>query len=105
VSWVCNPVALASCPQSAGTGGIDQLVDLAVGGALHYTMNATVTAAAGATVLNTASISVPAGFLDIETIDNTVSDNDPVVPDVILDDDFEGGSRVSVMLPAGATRD
>jgi hypothetical protein len=98
-SWTCTPIAFASCPTASANGAIQQLLDLAPGGALRFVLTATVAAPTGSMINNTASISVPAGFIDLDTLDNTAVDNDPVVPELILSDDFEGGSQISVILP------
>lgn len=98
-SWTCTPIAFASCPTASANGAIQQLLDLAAGGALRFVLTATVAAPTGSMINNTASISVPAGFIDLDTLDNTAVDNDPVVPELILSDDFEGGSQISVILP------
>ncbi len=98
-SWTCTPIAFASCPSASGNSGIQQLLDLAAGGALRFVLTATVAAPTGSMINTTASISVPAGFIDLDTLDNTAVDNDPVVPELILSDDFEAGSQISVILP------
>jgi hypothetical protein len=88
----------ATCPAPSGTGGIDQLVDLPVGGVLRYAFTARVTAALGATVTNTVTISPPAGVLETDGADNTASDMNMVVPDGLFSNGFETPSR-SISVP------
>ena len=87
--WTCAPVQGASCPSASGSGGIDQLVDLPVNAVLRYVLSATVSAALGETVTNTATIRVPDGTVEADPSDNSSSDSNAVVSDGILADGFE----------------
>ncbi len=98
-TWTCTALSLASCPAASGSGAIDQLVNLPNTGAVRYTFSATVSAAVGATITSTASIAAPVGIVELDTSDNVATDNDPVVGDLIISDGFEGGSKISVLLP------
>lgn len=89
VLWSCTPVQGATCPATAGTGAIDQLVNLPVAGVLRYVFSARVTAAIGTSITNTASVETPTDLVDLEPADNTASDTDVVVPDPIHRDGFE----------------
>jgi hypothetical protein len=104
-TWTCTPVALATCPQASGTGGIDQLVDLPSGGALRYRLAGTVTAAIGATVAATATVTAPAGVVDPDLNDNTATDNDAVVDEFLFDDGFEDPARIGIAVPGALSRD
>jgi hypothetical protein len=104
-TWTCAPVALATCPAAAGTGGIDQLVDLPSGGALRWRLTATVSAAIGATIAATASVAAPTGVVDPDPQDNTASDSDPVVPEQVFADDFESAAAPKVAVPDAVSRD
>ena len=104
-TWTCAPVALAACAAPAGSGGIDQLVDLPAGGALRYRLAATVNAALGATIAATASVGAPADVVDPDPQDNTASDSDPVVPEQVFADDFESAAAAKVVVPDAIPRD
>ena len=104
-SWQCASVVGAACTAASAAGGIDQTVDLPVGGVLRYVLTGTVQAAVGAVLNATASASLPLGLVDPDTGDNAAVDNDPVVPEVILGDDFEGAGGSSVAGGDAAPRD
>jgi len=104
-SWQCASVVGAACTAASAAGGIDQTVDLPVGGVLRYVLTGTVQAAVGAVLNATASASLPLGLVDPDTGDNAAVDNDPVMPEVILGDDFEGAGGSSVAGGDAAPRD
>jgi hypothetical protein len=104
-AWSCGPVALAACPAAGGGGGIDQSIDLPVGGVLRFVLAGTVQAAVGATLNATATATLRTGLVDPEPSNNTAIDNDPVVPELILSDDFEGAAKSSVAGGEGLPRD
>ncbi len=87
--WTCTPVQLASCPQAAGAGDIDQTLDLPVNAVLRYQLSAVVAAAAGSTVTNTATIEMPATIIELEPDDNTASDSNSVIVDGVFQDRFQ----------------
>lgn len=89
VLWTCTPVQGASCPLAAGTGTIDQRVDLPVAAVLRYVFSARVVASAGATLTNTASVEPPEDMVELDPADNTASDTDAVVSGSIHRDGFE----------------
>ncbi len=66
------------CPNACGSGNINETIDLPVGGMLSYVLTATVLAAEGITVTNTASVTLPTGLTDINPADNSARDSDPV---------------------------
>ena len=63
VSWTCSAVA-GRCGSFSGTGTIDQLVDVTVGGRVVFSVVGTVHDPAPATMANTASATPPAGTVD-----------------------------------------
>jgi len=63
VSWTCSAVG-GSCGSFSGTGSLDQLVDVTVGGRVVFTVVGTVGDSAPATMANTATVTPPAGTLD-----------------------------------------
>jgi uncharacterized repeat protein (TIGR01451 family) len=78
IGWTCTGTGGGSCT-AAGSGSINELVDLPVGGSVTFTVTATVTATAG-TVTNTAKIDVPAGATDPNPADNASTDTTQVDP-------------------------
>ena len=82
-TWTCTPSPGASC-EPGGTGGISSFVGLPVGGTATFSLTATVDPAASGTLLNTASVDVPAGFVDPDPLDNSASDTDQIVEAIDL---------------------
>jgi hypothetical protein len=91
VLWACTPLQPAVCPTAAGSGGIDQLLDLPVNGGLRYVLSAQVDATVGngSTITQTASIDAPAGSIESQVADNMASDVDTVVVDAVFANGFE----------------
>jgi hypothetical protein len=87
-SWSCAGSGGAVCPVASGNGAISALFDMPIGGVLTYTVDATVTALAGAMVSNTASVTTGT-VLELDTADNSAIDSDPVVAGAIFRDGFE----------------
>lgn len=79
VAWTCTATG-GACPPS-GSGSIAVGVDLTVGGTATFTMTATVPANAGdgTLVVNSATVSAPAGVVDPDPNDNLAIDIDVVV--------------------------
>jgi uncharacterized repeat protein (TIGR01451 family) len=95
--WTCAPVQAASCPATSGSGGIDEYVDLPVNAVLRYVFSATVSAAAGESVVNTATVTAPDGTVELDASNNSASDANAVVADGLFADGFEvAGAGVSV---------
>lgn len=60
--WTCAASGGAVCPNASGTGPIDETIAIfPSGGELIYTITATVSATPPATVINTATVTPPAG--------------------------------------------
>ena len=78
VTWTCAPASGGSCP-AAGSGDLNESVDLAVGSSVTFTVTATVSATAG-TLSNTAQIDVPPGAVDPNTLNNAATDTTQIDP-------------------------
>lgn len=87
--WTCTPLQLASCPQMAGEGDIDQALSLPVNGVLRYLLSARVTAPLGSTLINTVTIEPPDGVIELEPADNSASDSNAVGTERVFDNGFE----------------
>jgi uncharacterized repeat protein (TIGR01451 family) len=101
-TWTCVPAGGASCGTPSGSGSISESVNLPVGGTVAYALSGTVSASP-ASLSNTATASLPAGFRDPDPADNSATDTDvllcgsttALVPD---------GRVTSTALAPGATR-
>lgn len=80
VTWNCLAGGGAACGDAAGSGAIDQLVDLPAGGSLTYVLDAVVDPAAVTDVANTVAVMRPAGVIDPVAGNNTATDTDGVQP-------------------------
>lgn len=76
-AWSCIPAGSAICTVS-GTGDLIDTVDLPGGESVTYTLSAPVLASEGAMIVNTATVSTPAGLTDTTPADNTATDDDRV---------------------------
>ena len=70
VQWSCSAGSGAFC-SAAGSGSIDELVDLPAGASVTFTLSAQV--AGGEPRVNTAMVNVPAGITDPDPTDNESS--------------------------------
>ncbi|HEX4962806.1 MAG TPA: hypothetical protein VF173_18365 [Thermoanaerobaculia bacterium] len=80
VQWTCAAAGGASCGVASGTVAINTTPSIPVGGSVTYTLTATVDPAAQTAVVNTASVSPPAGETDPVPGNNNASDSDGVTP-------------------------
>jgi len=91
VGWTCNGSGGGSCT-SAGTGDIEDSAHLPPGTSVLYNATATVDpGASGPTLDNTATVTVPAGVTERNPGDNTATDSDILLPQLIFTDGFESG--------------
>ncbi|NTU55856.1 MAG: DUF11 domain-containing protein, partial [Anaerolineales bacterium] len=78
VTWTCTASGGAACPAS-GTGNINSPVNLPLGSSVTYVVNASISPAATGNIVNTATVTLPAGVTDPAPANNTVTDtNTPV---------------------------
>ena len=63
-TWTCGGAAGGVCGTTSGTGNLDVLLDLPLGGMATFTITGTVPAATTGTLTNTATIATPAGTTD-----------------------------------------
>ena len=76
-TWSCAASPGASCPGTgSGTGNINEIFTLAKNESLTYTVTATIASSVSGNLVNTASVSTPAGILDSVPGNNTASDTD-----------------------------
>lgn len=98
-TWTCTAAAGASCPQE-GSGSINSLVSLPVGGSTTFTLRAMVAPGSGTSLVNTATVS-PNG-IDPVPANNSATDTDtilqPVAPVITTQP-----ASVTVTAPSPAT--
>jgi uncharacterized repeat protein (TIGR01451 family) len=80
VTWSCSASGGAMCSSTSGTGSVDLLVDVPVGGSISIEVGADVIIAASGQVANTATISPAAGTTDPDLSNNQSTDTDAVTP-------------------------
>ena len=78
----------ATSSQSTGTfaGTLSDTVNLPNGSAVTYTVKATVSGGASGTIVNTATVTAPAGYSDTATSNNSATDTDTVITDLDFGD-------------------
>jgi len=74
-SWTCVAVGGATCTASGG-GSILDTVNLPVGSSITYTVTANISSNSVGSLINTATISVPALFTEVDPSNNTATDSD-----------------------------
>jgi uncharacterized repeat protein (TIGR01451 family) len=95
-TWTCAASPGSSCTP-AGSGSINDTVNLLVSGTASYVVTATVDPAASGSLVNTASVAVPLGVLDPNLANNSATDVDAITP--------AGPSRVFVSVLGLDTND
>jgi len=78
-SWTAAFTGTGSIGSAAGTGSIDEVVDLAVGGTAVYTVIAETSPSATTSLVNTATVAAPPGTTDPTPANNTSTDTDTVL--------------------------
>lgn len=64
---------------ACGSGDISDTANLPVGGSVTYTVTASIDSAVTGTLATTATISVPSGIVDPNTVDNSATDTDTLI--------------------------
>ena len=78
-SWTCLGAGGGTCT-AAGSGNINDSVNLPVGGSVTYTAVCPISAAATGTLANTATIAVPVGINDPAPANNSATDSNILTP-------------------------
>lgn len=76
-AWTCEGAGGGTCT-AAGSGNINDTVNLAAGGSVTYTAVCDIVASATGTVSNTATVSAPAGTADPTPANNSATDSNTV---------------------------
>jgi uncharacterized repeat protein (TIGR01451 family) len=91
-SWTTTATGGAAAP-AGGSGDINTTVDLPPGASVTFTLTATVLATASGTLVNTATVTPPAGVTDPDLSNDTATDTDTVTG---------GGGESAGLVVAGA---
>lgn len=90
-AWTCAVTTAgtgsvtSACGAASGTGNIATTADLANGGVITYTVNATVNVGASGSIVNTATVAPPAGVTDPVPGNNSGTDTNTVDPVPVVD--------------------
>jgi uncharacterized repeat protein (TIGR01451 family) len=82
-TWTCAGATGGTCT-AAGSGNINDTVNLPSGGSVTYTATCTISAAATGTLSNTATVAAPAGVTDPNPANNSATDTDTLAPQADL---------------------
>ena len=74
-TWTCVGAGGGTCT-AAGSGNINDTVNLPAGGSVTYTVSATISAAATGTLSNKATVAAPGGVTDPNPDNNSATDTD-----------------------------
>lgn len=78
-SWTCSGAGGGTCPAS-GNGNINAAVNLPVGATATFTVTANISPNATGNLVNTATITAPAGVTDANQANNSATDTDTAGP-------------------------
>ncbi len=79
-TWSCAPTGGSSCAAPAGVNSINTAVSLLAGGSATFTVVASISPSAMGSLVNTATVTTPAGTFDPNTGNNTSTDTDTLTP-------------------------
>ena len=74
-TWTCVGAGGGTCT-AAGSGNVNDTVNLPAGGSVTYTASCTIAAAATGTLSNTATVAAPGGVTDPNPANNSATDTD-----------------------------
>ncbi|MFK7958259.1 MAG: SdrD B-like domain-containing protein [Lysobacterales bacterium] len=102
-TWDCQPSTGALCSAS-GTGAINDFASLPVGGSVVYTWSASLPDVTDPSLDVTVTVNAPTGLTDVALGDNTDSDLDPVIEQIVFRSSFEEGEGNVNKLGSGKAR-
>jgi uncharacterized repeat protein (TIGR01451 family) len=79
VSYTATGTAGTSGYTAAGTGNINDLVNIPAGGSITYTVTASISATATGTLFDTVTVTPPATVIDPNPGNNSATDSDPII--------------------------
>ena len=84
-TWTCAPTGIGSTCTGAGAGAINDTVNIAAGGKVTYTVNATIAPDATGNLVNTATVTKAANQIECPPFtNNSATDSDTLTPQVDL---------------------
>lgn len=101
-SWTCSSAGGAACT-SSGSGDINDSVNLPVGSLVTYTVTANVSASPAGDLVNTATVTAPAGITDPAPGNNSATDTDVLIVENALPPNMGTRDNVFYTLPSGST--
>ena len=89
-AWTCTADAGSSCAAASGNGDLATTVTLEAGDAATFTVTGTIAANATGLLVNTATVTPPAGAVDEDSTNNTATSSVPLTPSAALQITKEG---------------
>jgi len=83
-TWTCVPSGGANCTAGPVVGSINETIDLPLGGAATYTAVCDINPGATGSLVNTATVNLPAGMTDPNLSNNTATDINTLVAEADL---------------------
>jgi uncharacterized repeat protein (TIGR01451 family) len=74
VTWTCTALGSANCGTPGGTGSLSAAATLPTGDSVIFTITGTIVPSATGILTNTASVTVPAGYIDTVPNNNSATD-------------------------------
>ncbi|WP_313914488.1 proprotein convertase P-domain-containing protein [Tahibacter sp.] len=99
-TWTCVGAGGGTCT-AAGSGNINDAVNLPSGGSVTYTASCAISPSAAGTLTNTATVTAPASVTDPTPGNNSASDSDTLTPSADLSITKTDG--VTTATPGGST--
>lgn len=84
ITWTCIASAGSACQTASGSGNISTKVNLVLNGTATFTINATIRATATGPLVNSATVTPPAGLTELNNVDNLAIDTDTLSPQFTL---------------------
>ena len=82
ITWTCTASAGSTCASPSGVGAISTTVTLQAGDTAIFTVAGVIAAGATGTLVNTATVAVPAGVTDSNATNNSATASVPLTPAV-----------------------
>ncbi len=98
-TWVCTDQSggASGCDSYSGSGDFNDVVNLPAGASITYTVTASIASSATGDLVNTVTVTPPAGVTDPTPADNTATDTD--TPDIRSDLSINKDDGVTVVAP------
>ena len=85
INWTCTATLGATCGgtggnQTTGSGAINRTVNMPIGSTLTFATTSGSVSTSATTLVNTATVSVPVGYVDTATANNSATDTDTINP-------------------------